>query len=247
MKLLRNISFGLMGLMVLMLAVATCVEKMQGTPVVTAYIYGSPWFIALWAALAVAGIGYLLRRKLRTGVWLLHGAFILILIGALVTHLFGLQGSVHLRQGASEEVSAFTDADGAEHALPFGLRLKEFVLEYYPGTVAPMDFISTFAIADKGKVCEGRVSMNHIFRYRHYRFYQSGYDTDGQGTTLGHRADLCRLCIAAAVFHRLLPRPTKCFPPPPASFLVEKAFGSDCPVDNLCLHPGGRRAPYTSA
>lgn len=204
MKLLRNISFGLMGLMVLMLAVATCVEKMQGTPVVTAYIYGSPWFIALWAALAVAGIGYLLRRKLRTGVWLLHGAFILILIGALVTHLFGLQGSVHLRQGASEEVSAFTDADGAEHALPFGLRLKEFVLEYYPGTVAPMDFISTFAIADKEKVCEGRVSMNHIFRYRHYRFYQSGYDTDGQGTTLSVSYDPWGIGLTYAGYALLL-------------------------------------------
>ena len=204
MKLLRNISFGLMGLMVLMLAVVTCVEKMQGTPVVMAYIYGSPWFIALWVALAVAGIGYLLRRKLRNGVWLLHGAFILILIGALVTHLFGLQGSIHLRQGASEEVSAFTDADGKEHALPFGLRLKEFVLEYYPGTVAPMDFVSTFTIADKGDVREGRVSMNHIFRYRHYRFYQSGYDTDGQGTTLSVSYDPWGIGLTYAGYALLL-------------------------------------------
>ena len=231
MKLLRNISFGLMGLMVLMLAVATCVEKMQGTPVVTAYIYGSPWFIALWVALAIAGIGYLLRRKLRNGVWLLHGAFILILIGALVTHLFGLQGSVHLRQGASEDVSVFTDADGAEHALPFGLRLKEFELEYYPGTVAPMDFVSTFTIADKGDVREGRVSMNRIFRYRHYRFYQSGYDTDGQGTTLSVSYDPWGIGLTYAGYALLL-----------VSFLLyfldrQSAFR------RLLRHPLLRRAP----
>ena len=204
MKLLRNMSFGLIGLMVLILAVATCVEKMQGTSFVTAYIYGSPWFVALWAALAVVGLCYLLRRKLRAGAWLLHGAFVLILVGALVTHLFGLQGSVHLRQGASEDVSAFTDTDGAEHALPFGLRLKEFMLEYYPGTVAPMDFVSTFTITDKGDVCEGRVSMNHIFRYRHYRFYQSGYDTDGQGTTLSVSYDPWGIGLTYAGYALLL-------------------------------------------
>ena len=204
MKLLRNISFGLIGLMVLILAVATCVEKVQGAPFVAAHIYGSPWFVALWAVLAIVGLCYLLKRKLRTGVWLLHGAFILILTGALVTHLFGLQGSIHLRQGASEDVSVFTNADGAEHVLPFGLRLTEFTLEYYPGTVAPMDFVSTFTITDKGEVCEGRVSMNRIFRYRHYRFYQSGYDTDGRGTTLSVSYDPWGIGLTYAGYALLL-------------------------------------------
>ena len=185
MKLLRNLSFGLVVLLVVILAVATCLEKAQGTSFVTAHIYGSPWFVALWAALAAVGLAYLSCRRLRASVWLLHGAFVLILAGALVTRLFGLQGSVYLRQDASESVSAFTDADGEEHSLPFGLRLKEFRLEYYPGTVAPSDFVSTFEVADGAEEPhEGRVSMNHIFRYRHYRFYQSAYDTDGRGTTL---------------------------------------------------------------
>ncbi len=184
MKLLRNISFGLVSAMVLILAVATCLEKVQGTPFVAAHVYGSPWFVALWAVLAVVGLCYLSHRRLRASVWLLHGAFVLILTGALVTHLFGLQGSIHLRQGTSESVSAFTDADGEEHSLPFGLQLKEFRLEYYPSTVAPSDFVSTFGLTDGEESHEGRVSMNRIFRYRHYRFYQSTYDTDGRGTTL---------------------------------------------------------------
>ena len=112
MKWLKNLSFGLVVLLISVLAVATCLEKAQGTSFVTAHIYGSPWFVALWAVLAAVGLAYLSCRRLRASVWLLHGAFVLILAGALVTRLFGLQGSVHLRQDASESVSVFTDADG---------------------------------------------------------------------------------------------------------------------------------------
>ena len=204
MKSLRNISFGLIALIILILAIATCVEKVQGTAFTFTYIYGSPWFVALWAILVVVGVGYLSGRKLQPGVWLLHGAFVLILVGALVTHLFGLQGSIHLRQGTSEDVSVFTDVDGTEYALPFGLRLEEFMLEYYPGTVAPMDFVSTFTVTDKGGVRRGQVSMNHIFRYRHYRFYQSGYDTDGRGTTLSVSYDPWGIGLTYAGYALLL-------------------------------------------
>ena len=204
MKLLKNLSFGLIALIVLILAIATCVEKVQGTAFTFTYIYGSHWFVALWAILVVVGVGYLSGRKLQPGVWLLHGAFVLILVGALVTHLFGLQGSIHLRQGTSEDVSVYTDVDGTEYALPFDLRLEEFMLEYYPGTVAPMDFVSTFTVTDEGGVRRGQVSMNHIFRYRHYRFYQSGYDTDGRGTTLSVSYDPWGIGLTYAGYALLL-------------------------------------------
>lgn len=183
MKLLKILSFGLVISLVFILAIATCVEKVKGTAFASDYIYGSPWFVALWTLLAIGGLGYLIQRRLRAGVWLLHVSFAVILAGALVTHLFGRQGSVHLRQEAGA-VRVFTDAGGQQQSLPFGLALKSFTLEYYPGTVAPKDFVSIFTVTDGEDIREGRVSMNHIYRYRHYRFYQSGYDTDGRGTTL---------------------------------------------------------------
>ena len=180
MKPLKYLPFILLMLLMLLMAVATGVEKMRGTTA----IYTSPWTVALWVALVATGVAHLLRHKLRPAVMLIHGAFVLILAGASVTHISGLQGNIHLRQGASAPTSAFTDDGGRRHPLPFGLRLEKFTLEYYPGTVAPMDFVSTFTVTDEDGTHRGQVSMNRIFRYRHYRFYQSGYDTDGRGTTL---------------------------------------------------------------
>ena len=46
-----------------------------------------------------------------------------------------------------------------------------------------MDYVSTISIHD-GSDTEGTVSMNRIFKHKGYRFYQSGYDADGKGSTL---------------------------------------------------------------
>lgn len=46
-----------------------------------------------------------------------------------------------------------------------------------------MDYVSTIIVNDDTQT-EGTVSMNNIFKYRNYRFYQSGYDRDGKGSTL---------------------------------------------------------------
>ena len=119
MKILRNLSFGLLGLLVCVLMAATCVEKAWGTPLVVRHVYGSPWFVACWALMAVAGIGYLWRRRVqkRRATFLFHLSLVLILLGALVTHVWGLQGRVHLRQG--EVVEAFATSEGRTAAFPF--------------------------------------------------------------------------------------------------------------------------------
>ena len=102
--------------------------------------------------------------------------------GAFITHTSGLQGSIHLRMDENPKQS-FKTTDETEHKLPFSISLKEFRTEYYSGTNTPMDYISTISIHD-GSDTEGTVSMNRIFKHRGYRFYQSGYDADGKGSTL---------------------------------------------------------------
>ena len=47
-SLLRNISFGLAALIVVILMVATILEKMYGTTFVTEKIYTSWWMVILW-------------------------------------------------------------------------------------------------------------------------------------------------------------------------------------------------------
>ena len=73
---------------------------------------------------------------------------------------------------------------GGGARLPFALSLEQFQLQYYTGSMAPMDFVSTLAVTDGDTQRRGTVSMNRVFTHRHYRFYQSAYDGDGRGTTL---------------------------------------------------------------
>ena len=84
---LKKITFTLYAIVILVMAMATIVEKTQGTPYVLNAVYGSWWFCAIWALLAVGGVAYIIQRKIRRfSVLLLHGAFVVILIGALLTH-----------------------------------------------------------------------------------------------------------------------------------------------------------------
>lgn len=184
MKILKRTTFGLLVAVLCVLTMATLLEKLYGTPFVTRYIYGSPGFVALWWALALLAVAYLLRyRDLRPSAWLLHLALLLILGGAFVTWLTGRQGSLHLRLG-EPPTTAYLDNDGREQPLPFAVTLEKFEIEYYPGTQAPLDFVSRIAIADGEQTRSETVAMNRIARYRGYRFYQSSYDTDGAGSRL---------------------------------------------------------------
>lgn len=184
--LLKYLSFGLTGILVCILITATILEKTFGSSFVSEHIYGSSSFCLLWGISAVASVIYLLKRKTQKQLitFCLHLSFILLLAGALTTHLLGIQGAIHLRQDAAP-ATTFTLSDEKTGSFPFQVSLKEFRLAYHPGTFAPMDFISTIRInEDNGEVQEGVVSMNHIYSYRNYRFYQSKYDEDGKGTTL---------------------------------------------------------------
>ena len=164
---------------------ATVIEKVRGTGTAWSAIYGSPLFTALWGIMTVCAFAYLIHRKLQRDffTFLLHTAFLVILTGAFTTRLCGKQGSIHLRMNDTP-ASVFTTSGQDEEPFPFQVQLNDFRIDYYKGSFAPMDFTSRIRITDNGTQTEGEVSMNRIFAYRHYRFYQSAYDKDGQGTTL---------------------------------------------------------------
>ena len=185
MKLLRILSFGTLFLLIAVLAVATVCQQVYGAAFAARVFYGAPWFVALWALAAVAGLVYLFRSRVcrRPAVFLLHISLAVILAGALATHLFGQQGTLHLRVSGGC-ASSFTGNDGRPLPLPFGVSLTGFRIDCYPGTQAPMDYVSSLTLTDGDRTFAGRVSMNRICSHRHYRFFQSGYDADGQGTTL---------------------------------------------------------------
>ena len=178
-KICKYIAFGLLGVIVILLFLATVFEKIYGTSFVNEYVYDSPPFVILWTVLTSAGIVYLLLCKIHKNlaVWLIHLSFVLILVGAFVSWMSSEHGMLQVTKG--EQVSFFVDDNGKKYSMPFLIELKDFRILYYTGTHAPMNFVSEVNILDEGKNVEGKVSMNRIFTYRGYRFYQSGYDTEG--------------------------------------------------------------------
>lgn len=164
---------------------ATIIEKYRGTPFVSDNIYGTWWFAALWAALTVCSVGYILRHRLyaRLPVFLLHASFVVILIGALTTFLSAEKGMVSLRVGKQQ--TSYVNADSMRLPLPFALTLKEFKVVNYPGTDAPLDYQSIIDVTDDKAPRPIIVSMNNIGSVKGYRLFQSSYDSDGQGVTLG--------------------------------------------------------------
>lgn len=162
MKPIKYISFGALALVIVALIAGSFLDG----------IYRHPLVMGLWGVAAVSGFIYLLGKGgfKRPFTFLLHVSFLFILAGALVTFLTGESGSLHLREG--EESSG----------LPFGVRLETFEIEHYPGTDRPMDYRSSVTFLPEGKTVQ--ISMNHIARYKGYRFYQADYDADGKGSVL---------------------------------------------------------------
>ena len=183
---MKFLSFGSLLVLVVVLMAGSILEKIMGTAEVYERVYTSSITLILWGVMTVCALGYLWRQKVQNIkiTFALHLSFVLILAGALVTHYLGLQGTVHLRQG-EEAVCHFESKDHIRTELPFSIGLQEFELEYYAGTFSPMDYVSKLVVTSpEGERRIGKVSMNNIFNYQHYRFYQSGYDRDGKGTIL---------------------------------------------------------------
>ena len=191
----KKIIFTLYILVLISMAVASIVEKSQGTDYVHAHYYGAWWFILMWAVMAALGVFYIIKRKVkRASTLALHLSFVIILAGALLTHISAKRGMIHLRIGQPTDtyMAASDSQDGMgmqEEKLPFSLCLQNFETKMHDGTQAVADYSSKFTVTDGNDKSEGQVSMNNIYSHRSYRFYQSSYDEDGKGSVLAINAD----------------------------------------------------------
>ena len=187
----NKVFFALYALIVVCIGLATVIEKFFGTEFVTENIYGAWWFSALWGVLTVVSCACFVKRKLykRLAVFMLHMAFVVILIGAFVTHLTSSSDTIHLRVNQSCNLSPANS-----------ITLKEFRIVNYPGTDAPMDYQSVIG-SKEGEVL---VSMNHIGNVEGYRLFQKSYDSDGEGVTLGVSYDPYGIAITYCGYLMLL-------------------------------------------
>lgn len=175
-------------LLVIVMAMATILGKYTSLEYVSDNIFGAWWFCLLWAAGTAVGIVYFIRRKIRRPIVVtLHLSFVIILLGALLTHLTAHRGMIHLRQGKTTQTYITKEGNKAE--LPFGILLNKFNVTYHAGNMAAMDYASHITIIHNRKQEQYQVSMNNIYSGYGTRLYQSSYDEDLKGSYLSVNSD----------------------------------------------------------
>ena len=182
MKKIRHIVSVLVIILIAVLAAGTFVEKMHGSDYALEHVYGTWWFVGLWALVAGLMVYMAVKCRMwkRMAVCALHSAILLILLGALLTKLTGQHGKMQLEPNRPN--SHFFIKEGEEvtkTALPFSLTLDHFEIETYAGSDKPKDYVSYLRLGDGETQKDVVISMNHILRHKHYRFYQSDYDEQG--------------------------------------------------------------------
>lgn len=73
--------------------------------------------------------------------------------------------------------------------LPFAIRLNEFQLERYPGSMAPSSYASEVTVIKDNKTYDYRIFMNRTLNEGNFLFFQSSYFPDETGTVLSVNND----------------------------------------------------------
>ena len=182
MKSIRHIFSVLVIILIAVLAAGTIVERLHGSEFALTHVYATWWFVGLWALV----VGFMVYMAVKCRMWkrmavcALHSAILLILLGALLTMLTGRHGKMKLEPNRPNS-QFFIQEQGeiTKEALPFSLTLDRFEIETYSGSNKPKDYVSYLHLNDGESHQDVVISMNHILKYKHYRFYQSDYDEHG--------------------------------------------------------------------
>jgi len=176
----------LLVMLLLGLAAGTILESSRGAEVAGHLVYYAWWFLALeglFAANVLASITSLFPwGSQRIGFLTAHGSLLLILIGAGVTYFFKVEGRLMLWEGESASEIVDYDASGkllSRTPLPFSVKLDDFRIDHYPGTMRPANFRSDVQITDPGAapVAVG-IWMNHELSHRGWKLFQSSYQQE---------------------------------------------------------------------
>ncbi|MBE37642.1 MAG: hypothetical protein CMP50_03190 [Flavobacteriales bacterium] len=107
-----------------------------------------------------------------------------------IVDLYGSKGTIASKQYFKFNNLFFSLSYGSRiRSLPFGIFLKDFQLERYPGSDSPSSFASEIQVLDGDTQFDYRIFMNNVLNYKGYRFFQSSYDPDEKGTILSVNKD----------------------------------------------------------
>lgn len=114
---------------------------------------------------------------------LIHVAIIVILVGGLIGLLYGVKGSIRIKEGETASTFAVIPS-GKSRTLPFQIALDKFTLKRYP-TGEPKEFRSDVRILKDGKEIEnGFIRVNHPMTVEGISLYQADYRLLGVRTVI---------------------------------------------------------------
>ena len=89
---------------------ATIIERLYSTSTARDAVYNATWFYVLLGLLAINLILNLMRFNIRKKplVFILHSSWLVILLGAALTHYLGYEGLMHIREGKSASTISST-------------------------------------------------------------------------------------------------------------------------------------------
>ncbi|MEO8197103.1 MAG: cytochrome c biogenesis protein CcsA [Thermoanaerobaculia bacterium] len=167
------------------LAIGTIFESLRGAEAARA-IYYAPWFFALEGLFGLNLLAALIvrwpRNRWRIGFALTHTSMLLILIGAMMTLIFKVEGRMPIWEGQSSDVVFQGDKEGdlPPLTLPFKVRLDAFEIDTYQGTQRPAMFRSRVVVEEAGGgESPGVIQMNQPLSHGGYTFFQSSYQIQG--------------------------------------------------------------------
>jgi cytochrome c-type biogenesis protein CcsB len=197
------------------LSVGTILESRTDAATAGRLVYYSWWFLALQGLFAVnvaCSIANLFPwGKKRVGFVVTHASLLLIFAGAALTYFGKVEGQLGLWEGESGAAAIEHDAQGrvvSRHELPFSVKLEDFVLETYQGTMRPSGFASQIVVTDldTGKSFPARIWMNTPLHHRGWSLFQSSYQREGgrEATVLSVSKDPGQLVVFAGYTTLLL-------------------------------------------
>ena len=109
------------------------------------------------------------------GPYIIHAGILIILVGALISSIFGFSGMMFIAEGERSN-SIFLEGRRHHHVynLPFSLKCNKFVVEYYKNGM-PKEYRSHITVIDKDKKFETTIKVNSPLDYKGYRFYQANF------------------------------------------------------------------------
>ena len=117
---------------------------------------------------------------------------------ALVYGMKGMEGTPQVVTGGHTQLAISYGAKKLQ--LPFSIKLRDFILDKYPGTNSASSYASEVTLIDKERNIsrDQRIYMNNILDHRGYRFFQSSFDQDELGTVLSVNHDFWGTWISYA-------------------------------------------------